>query len=436
MHVTLSATLAANEDIARRRRSGQRVLHLAFGEAGLPVHPVLLARLADAGVSNGYGEVAGLAALRAAAAGYWSRRELPTDPDLVVCGPGSKSLLFGLLVAIGADPGEWRSPGDMVLPMPSWVSYAAQAEIVGVRPILVPTAAGEGGVPDPDQVRSAVLHARAQGRTVRSVLVTLPDNPTGRLATPETVRRLAEVARELDLVIISDEIYRDLVHDPAATPFLSPADVAPERTVITSGLSKSLALGGWRIGVARLPHTPDGWALRQRLLAVASEIWSAPAAPVQHAAAYAFEEPEEIVERIDDSRRLHATVARAVADRFARAGAKVDVPQGGFYLYPQIPGFDSSEELARTLLDRHGVGVLPGTAFGDDPRSARVRVATSLLYGETAEQRLAALHGSDPLALPWVAESLDHLEEALSGLTAREPSRARRGMFLAPAPAR
>jgi aspartate aminotransferase len=400
--VILSATLAANEDIARRRRAGHRILNLAFGEAGLPVHPALRSRLSEASGSNSYGQVAGSAALRESAAGYWARRGLATDPDMVVCGPGSKALLFGLLLALG---------GDIVLPMPSWVSYAAQAEIVGVRPILIPPPPGEGGVPDPALLARAVTLARARGRSVRSVLVTLPDNPTGRLARPETVRRIAEMARELDLTVISDEIYRDLVHDPAAA-FASSAEFAPERTVITTGLSKSLAVGGWRTGAARLAEP----ALRDRLLALASEIWSSPASPVQHAAAYAFTEPAELVRRVADSRRLHGIVARAVAERFVRAGARVDAPQGGFYLYPEISAFGSSAELASDLIENHGVAVLPGTAFGDHPHVPRVRVATSLLYGESAEQRLAALHADDPVRLPWIAASLDHLDAALAGL--------------------
>lgn len=415
MSVTLSATLAANEDIERRRRAGERVLHLAFGEAGLPVHPALRDKLVAASDRNGYGPVAGAAELREAAAGYWTRRGLATDPELVVCGPGSKPLLYGLLLAIG---------GDIVLPMPSWVSYAAQADLVGSRPILVPAPSGEGGAPDPDRVVSAVLHARSQGRVVRSLLMTLPDNPTGRLASPKTVRRLVEVARELDLVIISDEIYRDLMHD-TALPYVSPADLAPERTVITTGLSKSLALGGWRIGVARLPDGAHD--LRRKLLAVASEIWSAPAAPVQDAAAYAFTEPIELVERVAQSRRLHSTVSRAVYDRFVEAGASVPMPQGGFYIYPDL-GYLGIADITRVLLEDHGIGVLPGHAFGDDPSCARVRVATSLLYGETTEERLTSLTSSDPLLLPWIAESLDHLTMGLKELSVvrREPVRRRR----------
>jgi aspartate/methionine/tyrosine aminotransferase len=407
MTVTLSATLATNEEIERRRRAGERVLHLAFGEAGLPVHPALRDKLVAASDRNGYGPVAGAAELRSAAAGYWTRRGLTTDPELVVSGPGSKSLLYGLLLAIG---------GDIVLTRPSWVSYAAQADLVGSRPILVPAPHGEGGAPDPDLVAAAVLRARAQGRTVRSVLVTLPDNPSGRLATPQTIRRLVEVARDLDLYIISDEIYRDLLHDPAL-PYTSPADLAPERTVVTTGLSKSLALGGWRIGVARLPeNAPD---LRAALLAVASEIWSAPAAPVQEAAAYAFTDPPELTERIELSRKLHGTLAHAVRDRFVAIGADVPVPQGGFYLYPDLSHLrlGGSADITRILLDEHGIGVLPGHAFGDDPAAARVRVAVSLLYGTTTDERLTALNSADPLQLPWIAAALDHLTMGLKELS-------------------
>ena len=137
----VSATLAANEAMAARRRRGQPVLPLAFGEAGLPAHPALRDALAAAAASNSYGPVAGHPALRSAAAGYWDRRGLPTRPHAVVCGPGSKALLFGLLLAIG---------GDVAVPRPSWVSYAAQATMIGVRPHFVAAAPGEGGICDPD----------------------------------------------------------------------------------------------------------------------------------------------------------------------------------------------------------------------------------------------------------------------------------------------
>ena len=418
--LTVSATLAANEALAERRRRGERVLPLAFGEAGLPVHPALRATLAAAAGRNAYGPVAGLATLREAAAGYWDRRRLPTSPGDVVCGPGSKPLLYGLLMALGA---------DVAVPKPSWVSYAAQAAMIDTRPHFVPTRPGEGGVPDPARLDQAVAAARADGRHIASVVVTLPDNPTGTLASSQTIRELCQVAAKHDLIIISDEIYRDLLHDPAA-PFTSPAELAPERTVVTTALSKQLALGGWRIGVARLPAgrhvAAPAHRLRDRLLCIGSEIWSAPSGPIQQAAAFAFAEPPELVEQVARSRRLHATVARAVAARMSAAGVAVPRPRAAFYLYPDFGPWrellldryqvSTGPGLAGLLLDRYGAGVLPASAFGETSEALRLRVATGLLYGSTDEQRETALAAPDPLTLPWISAALARLDYILADL--------------------
>jgi aspartate aminotransferase len=412
--IPVSATLAANETLDARRRRGEPVLPLAFGEAGLPAHRTLRAALARAAGCNSYGPVAGHAALREAAAGYWARRGLPTGAETVVCGPGSKALLFGLMAAIG---------GDVAVTRPSWVSYAAQAALAGRKAHFVP---GSGGVPDADQLARAVMAARAAGNPIRSVIMTLPDNPTGLLAPAAAVRALCSVAEAHGLVVISDEIYRDLVHDPDA-PFTSPAVISPERTVVTSGLSKNLALGGWRLGVARLPAGGFGRDLRDRLLGIGSEIWSAPAGPVQQAAALAFSEPPELAGRVALSRRLHGSVARAVAHRFAGTGAAVPAPQAAFYLYPDFSpladvllgrhGITSDEGLADVLLHKYGVGVLPGSAFGEESGRLRLRVATAMLYGDTDAERHAALNSADPCSLPWIAASLARLEEVLADLT-------------------
>ena len=412
--VPVSATLAANETLEARRCRGEPVLPMAFGEAGLPAHRLLREELARAAGCTSYGPVAGRTVLREAAAGYWGRRGLPTDPDAVVCGPGSKALLFGLMAAIG---------GDVAVTRPSWVSYAAQASLAGRSARFVP---GSAGVPEARELARTVVAARAAGRPVRSVIITLPDNPTGMLAPPAAVRALCAVAERHDLIIISDEIYQDLVFDDVTAP-ASPASICPERTVVTTGLSKNLALGGWRLGVARLPGSGLGRELAARLLGVASEIWSAPAGPVQQAAALAFSEPPPITERVALSRRLHARVARAVAARFAAAGAAVPEPQAAFYVYPDFTpladllvrrhGVGSDQGLAALLLEKYGVGVLPGSAFGEASGRLRLRVATGMLYGETDAERNAALNTADPCSLPWIAAALGRLEEVLAELT-------------------
>src|SRR6201996_3844494 len=184
------------------------------------------------------------------------------------------------------------------------------------------------------------------------------------------------------------------------------------------------------MGGPRLPGGAAPGRLRQRrrdrLLGIGSEIWSAPAAPIQQAAAYAFSDPPELTERIALSRRLHREVARAVAHRFTAAGAVVPPPQGAFYLYPDFGpvrdvlvarhGWRTSDDLAARLLQRWGMGVLPGRAFGDDPQALRVRVATGLLYGDTDRQPETALASPRPADAPWIATGLDRSEEVLPAL--------------------
>ena len=146
-----SATLAANERIRARIAAGAPVLHLAFGEAGLPVHSALADVLARAAPVNAYGPVAGSPAARQAAAGYFERRGLPTGQEQIVFAPGSKARLFALLSIL---------PGDVVLPRPSWVSYAAQAALAGKRVWHAPIGAEAGGLPDPAALEQVLAEAR------------------------------------------------------------------------------------------------------------------------------------------------------------------------------------------------------------------------------------------------------------------------------------
>jgi len=394
-----SPTLAADARVRQKIAAGEDVLHLAFGEAGLPVLPTVAEALARGSGDNRYGAVAGSAEARTAAAGYLSRRGLPTGPEQVVFAPGSKPLLYALLNVL---------PGDVVLPCPSWVSYAAQAELAGKHVVSVPI--GEaGGVPD----CVALEEAARPG----ALVLTLPDNPTGAVASPEIVREIAAIAEGAGLAIVSDEIYRDLAFDDE---FLSPAEVLPERTIVTSGLSKSMALGGWRIGFARMPDSELGRSLGNAVAGLASEVWSSLAAPMQHVAAYVLSEPQEVRDHVAASRRLHRAVSLAAWERLTGAGVECRRPGGGFYLYPDFEplrgrlGIETADGLAELLLERFGIAVLSGPAFGDRPDGLRFRMATSLLYGRGDEQRWEALASDDPAALPWIAAALDRLEAAVS----------------------
>lgn len=403
----IASNLALDERVNELRARGVDVLHLGFGEAGLPVHPGLVEALASGAGRNAYGPVAGGTAARESVAGYWSRRGTPTGADQVVLAPGSKPLLAAVVAC---------EPGDVVLPRPSWVTYASQVELFGRRAVWVDVPAGSGGIPDPALLPGALARARAQGANPRLVVLTLPDNPTGLLARPDEVKELCRVAEAEDLVVVSDEIYRDVVF--GAVPFVSPADLVPDRTVTVTGLSKSLALGGWRVGAVRFPDTAWGHALRARVVGFASQVWSNLAAPMQSVAQYAFDEPADLVRHRDASTRLHGAVATAVHDVFARHGTLDVVPDGAFYVYPDFErhrerlaahGIHGGSDLTRWLLEEHGLAVLAGEEFGDDPRGLRFRAATSLLYGQTSQQRTEALTAPDPLRVPHVAAALDRL---------------------------
>jgi aspartate aminotransferase len=410
--VPASATLAINERIEQKLRDGEDVLHLAFGEAGLPLLPSVAERLAKAARKTSYGSVAGSPEARAAAAGWYERRGLPTDPQQILFAPGSKPLIFALLTVL---------PGDIVIPQPSWVSYAAHAALAGKRVIRVPIGGAAGGAPDPDALEDALKTNDGAGVLV----LTLPDNPTGTQPPPDVVERVCAIAERHGLLVVADEIYRDLTHDIDA--FRGPADVAPERTFLTNGLSKNMALGGWRIGFCRLPDGPLGAEAEVALSGMASEVWSSLAAPMQQAAAYVLGEPDEVREHIARSRTLHRRVATAAHERVVAAGALCRPPSGAFYLYPDLEplrpalgqrGVETGAQLGELLLERYDVAVLRGEAFGDDPRALRFRMATSLLYGASDEQRWEALLAEDPLVLPWIADALERLGETLCALAA------------------
>ncbi len=411
----VAANLALDERIRESQRAGASILHLGFGESGLPPHPWLLAALAAGAPRNAYGPVAGDRAARAAVAGYFRRRRIPTADDQILLGPGSKPLLAALIAA---------EPGDVVLPKPSWLTYAPQAALFGRRVVWVGIPASAGGVPDPAELPSALAAARRTGARPRLMVLTLPDNPTGTLADPQLIRRLCAIAAEEDLVVVSDEIYRDVVFGDEE--FLSPAEVVPDRTVVMTGLSKSLSLGGWRIGAALTPATEWGAGLRRRMTAIASQLWSNLAAPLQSVVEHAFSEPDDLVRHRAASTRLHGAVAHAAHRLFAGYGLAGRPPTGAFYLYPDFEplrdrlralGVRGSADLESWLLAEHQIAVLGGHVFGDDPAALRFRAATSLLYGDTDDERWATLAAGDPLTSPPVARALMTLDAMLARVT-------------------
>lgn len=419
----VAANLALHEEVEQRRAAGQSIIHLGFGEARLPVFPGLLEQLRSAS-GFGYAPVAGSRTALAETAGYFSRRGMPTEPDQIVIAPGSKPLLFALMDAV---------PGDVVLPQPCWVTYLGQAKLVDSGPLLIPVPSGYGGIPDPRAYREALETAERQGRTVGSVVLTLPDNPTGALAPGGMIESICRISREYGVVVISDEIYRDVLHDPA-TPFRGPGELLDDDVVVTAGLSKSHCVGGWRIGTARFTDTLSGHRLRERVLSRASEVWSSMAGPMQAVAEYAYSEPDDLGEHVRRCTRVHASVARGLHGLIRSTRTPCPQPAGGFYLYPDLEphraalahrGVTDGASLQAYLLERHSVAVLAGSHFGDNPSALRFRAATSLLYGDTEEERMEALLSESPSTVPHVRRRLERLAEVFDAIAEGPPRKVR-----------
>jgi aspartate/methionine/tyrosine aminotransferase len=373
-----SPTLAINETIAARRAAGRAVIHLGFGEASFPLHPLLREALAEHATSTSYAPVLGIPALRQAIAGYLARtRSLNLSAAQVAVGPGSKPLLYALMQVLA---------GDVLLPAPSWVSYAPHARLAGRRVIAVETDADDHHRLTPQTLSATLERARQDGADPRILLVNSPSNPTGGMFERDDVEAIALWARERGITIISDEIYAELAHGWRA--HVSPALFYPEGTIVTAGLSKAFSAGGWRLGYAALPATDAGEQVMAALRALASEIWSSTATPVQEAAVLAYSPNVDLERYVQRSARLHGYIAGRLHQTLASLGVLCARPAGAFYLYPDFApwraalaerGAATSAGLARLLLDEWDIATLPGEAFGEAPEALRLRVATSLL---------------------------------------------------------
>lgn len=389
-----SATLAMNEAVARRKASGSKTVHLGFGEAAFPLHPLLKTAFAEAATRTSYAPVLGIPALRQAIAAYLTRRRaVAYSTDQIVVGPGSKPLLYALLQILA---------GDVLLPIPSWVSYAPMALLAGRRVIGVQTDPDDHHRLTPQVLSQAMTQARRDGADPRILLVNSPSNPTGGMFDPADVEALALWARESGVALISDEIYAELAH--GWREHVSPARFYPEGCIVTGGLSKTFSAGGWRLGYAALPPTKAGQQTITALRALASEIWSAAANPIQEAALAAFTPDPSIDRYIHHSALVHGYIAHQLYETLTQTGIPCSRPAGGFYLYPDFSpwrstlldlGISTSQELAQYLLEKWDIATLPGSVFNEKPTTLCLRLSTSLLcepeHTTSPEEREAAL---------------------------------------------
>lgn len=369
-HLKASETVAISNEAKRRKAAGEDVLDLGVGEPDFDT-PAPVAQAGIQAIERGmtrYPPNAGLAELRAAIARRLSLLSggRPVNPDHIVVSSGSKQAIFNACFTL-------FGPRDQVLiPAPAWVSYPQIVHLCRAEPVLVPGALDWGL-----KVSAKDLDRHSSQRT-RGLVLCSPCNPTGSVYTLAELRAIAEWAREHEVWIIADEIYRMIHYGPGpAASLLDLPDEYLERTVVIYGASKAYAMTGWRIGAALAPpHVAKAMAALQ------SHTTTGANHPAQWAAATAF---------ADD--RVEAEVQRMVAafrrrrdrlvERFRTEmpGIEFVEPHGAFYFFFRVDGIREQEpvlgsEFCERLMQQEGVALVPGAAFGDD-RWVRLSYAVS-----------------------------------------------------------
>jgi aspartate aminotransferase len=360
-----SATLAINEKSAQLIREGRQVFRCGLGQSPFPVPQPVVDELRNNAHQKDYLPVRGLAGLRDAVAGYHRRTHgIERSGDDVLIGPGSKELMFILQLVYY---------GDLVIPTPSWVSYAPQARIVGRQIHWVPTQPDNDWRLMPDELDRL---CREDPSRPRIVILNYPSNPTGDTYNTDELKALAKVARKYKVILLSDEIYGELHH---RGQHVSIARFYPEGTIISGGLSKWC---GWRLGTFTFPLSLR-WLL-EAMATVASETYTSTSAPIQYAAIRAFAGGSEMESYLQQSRRVLRYLGRHVWRSLKEAGAAVSEPVGGFYLFPDFTplhermarhGITDSTTLCARLLDETGVATLPGSDFGRPANELTLRLA-------------------------------------------------------------
>jgi len=381
-----SATIAVSTLAKRLAAEGRDIINLSAGEPDFDT-PVFIADAAVEGIRSGqtrYTPPVGIPSLRTAIADRLSERAgRSVDPDGVVVTAGAKQALFNAAFCL------FGSGDEVLVAAPYWTSYPDLVTIARADPVPV------FGPEERDfKLSPAELDEAATERT-RGIILNTPCNPTGAVYTVEELEGLASWARERGVWLICDEIYRNIYHEddrPAAPGLLDLDESVLGRFVLVDGASKSYAMTGWRVGFSYCD--PE---VASKFSALQSQVTSNTSTPAQVAAEAAFREVGLAEASVSEMalafrRRRDLVTARM---RELLPGVPFIHPRGAFYLFFRIDGLFDEDVRDGTawcskLLDRQGVALVPGAAFGDD-RWARMSYATSDELLEEAFRRISAM---------------------------------------------
>ncbi len=355
---------------------GREIIHLEIGQPDAPTFD----NIAQAGIQaiqdghTRYTPPMGIPALRQAIAeDAEKRRKIEVHPAQVVVGPGAKPALFFPTLAL-------VRPGDEVIyPDPGFPTYAAMIGVAGGTPVPVPLREENDFAFDLD-----IFDKLLSDRT-RLIILNSPSNPTGGVLSLPVLEHIADAARRHDIWVLSDEIYTRLAFDGMLVPSIAALPGMRERTVICDGFSKTYAMTGWRLGYGIMPES-----LAERVGLLLTHSIGCTATFTQYAGLEALTGPQEQAENVVAEYQRRRDVL--VAGLNAIPGVQCRVPQGAFYVFPNVSAFNrTSNWLADYLLEQAGVAVLPGTAFGAGGEGyLRLCFANSMENIQSALERISA----------------------------------------------
>ena len=355
---------------------GKRIVHLEIGQPDFPTP----ANVSEAGIAaihlgkTKYTPPAGIPQFRSIIADYAGRqRGLKIDPAQVVVGTGSKPGLFFPTLALVA-------AGDEVLyPDPGFPTYEAMIRVAGGIPVPVPLREENQFSFDLE-----AFDAKISSRT-RLIVLNSPGNPTGGVIPFEDLEHIAAQAKKYNCWVLSDEIYTQLVYDRGSARSIAEVDGMLDRTVIVDGFSKTYSMTGWRLGYMIAPI-----ALAERLELLITHATGCTAAFTQYAGMEALTGPQDfvagMVTEYQQRRDRMVTLVNAIP------GIHAQLPQGAFYVFPNVKSYGlSSKEIATHLINEAGVAVLAGTDFGAGGEGyIRLVYAVSMETIEEGLEKIAA----------------------------------------------
>jgi len=352
-----SATLAINEESNKLKKEGKKIYKFGFGQSPFPIPESVVQALKDNANKNIYLPMQGLEELRSVISNYLNNNNNNNfKADDIVIGPGTKELMFLTQVAFS---------GDILLPAPSWVSYQPQAFIASNKVHWIKTSSSSNWFPTAEDLENKIKNIKEKNLLL---FINSPNNPSGTVC--KNLNEIAEVAKKYNLVILSDEIYSNLTFEGK---YKSISNFYPEKTIVSSGLSKWCGAGGWRLGFFAIPSQLK--ELKNSLKILCSESFTSVSAPIQYAAIEAYK--GDHTKYLNSVRKILSYIGMYVYKNLKSNVIHMAKPEGGFYLFPEFVNskFSSSSDMCKDILNKTGVALLPGSDFGLEPKKMVARLS-------------------------------------------------------------